>query len=82
LFPILKRQNESVAVGYVASRVLESTIIVVGLISLLSVLTLRQKYAGVGGRVAVGDFITVPAGEPRERDREAPALSLGFAVTR
>ena len=49
LFPILKRQNESVALGYVASRVLESTIIVVGLISLLSVVTLRQKYAGVSG---------------------------------
>jgi hypothetical protein len=49
LFPILRRQNESVALGYVATRVLESTIIVVGLISLLSVLTLRQKYAGVGG---------------------------------
>jgi hypothetical protein len=49
LFPILKRQDESLALGYVASRVLESTIIVVGLISLLSVITLRQKYAGVSG---------------------------------
>ena len=49
LFPILKRQSESVALGYVASRVLVSTIIVVGLISLLSVVTLRQKYAGVSG---------------------------------
>ena len=49
LFPILKRQRESVALGYVASRVLESTIIVVGLISLLSVVTLRQDLAGAGG---------------------------------
>jgi hypothetical protein len=48
LFPILKRQSESIALGYVASRVLESTIIVVGLISLLSVVTLRQKYEGAG----------------------------------
>jgi Domain of unknown function (DUF4386) len=49
LFPILKRQNESAALDYVASRVLESTIIVVGLISLLSIVTVRQKYAGVSG---------------------------------
>lgn len=49
LFPIVKRQSESVALGYVASRVLESTFIVVGLISLLSVVTLRQKHEGVSG---------------------------------
>jgi len=49
LFPILKRQRESVALGYVASRILESTIIVVGLISLLSIVTLRQDLAGAGG---------------------------------
>jgi hypothetical protein len=49
LFPIVKRQSESIALGYVATRVLESTIIVVGLISLLAVVTLRQDPAGAGG---------------------------------
>ena len=49
LFPILKRQNEGVALGYVAARVLESTVIVVGIISLLSVVTLRQDLAGAAG---------------------------------
>jgi Domain of unknown function (DUF4386) len=49
LFPILKRQNESVALGSVASRTLESTVIVVGLISLLSVVTLRQDFASAAG---------------------------------
>ena len=49
LFPILKRQNEAVALGYVAARVVESTIIVVGIISLLSVVTLRQDLAGAAG---------------------------------
>ncbi len=49
LFPILKRHNESVALGYVAARVVESTVIVVGIISLLSVVTLRQD---VGADVA------------------------------
>jgi hypothetical protein len=48
LFPILKRQNESIALGYVACRVLESTVIVVGLVSLLSVVTLRQDVGGAG----------------------------------
>jgi hypothetical protein len=49
LFPILKRQNEGFALGYVAARVLESTVIVVGIISLLSVVTLRQDLAGTAG---------------------------------
>jgi hypothetical protein len=49
LFPILKRQNETVSLGYVASRIVESTIIAVGIISVLSVVTLRQDLAGVAG---------------------------------
>jgi Domain of unknown function (DUF4386) len=49
LFPIVKRQSESIALGYVASRVLESTIIVVGLISVLSIVTLRQNFEGARG---------------------------------
>jgi hypothetical protein len=49
LFPIVKRQSESIALGYVATRVLESTTIVVGLISLLAVVTLREDLAGAGG---------------------------------
>jgi hypothetical protein len=49
LFPIVKRQSEAIALGYVATRVLESTIIVVGLISLLAVVTLRQDLAGAAG---------------------------------
>jgi hypothetical protein len=49
LFSILKRQNEGFALGYVATRVLESTIMVVGIIGVLSVVTLRQDFAGGGG---------------------------------
>jgi hypothetical protein len=48
MFPIIKRQNESMALGFVASRVLESTIIVVGVISVLSVVTLRKDIGGSG----------------------------------
>jgi hypothetical protein len=49
LFPIVKRQNEGFALGYVATRVLEGAIIVVGIIGVLSVVTLRQDFAGVAG---------------------------------
>jgi len=49
LFPILKKQNEGVALGYVCGRLLEAAVIVVGIISILSVVTLRQDLAGTAG---------------------------------
>jgi hypothetical protein len=48
LWPIVKRQSETLALSYVASRVVESPVITVGLISLLSVVTLREDFAGAG----------------------------------
>jgi hypothetical protein len=48
LFPILRRVNEAVSLGYVALRIVESTIIVMGFISLMSVVTLRDDLAGTG----------------------------------
>jgi Domain of unknown function (DUF4386) len=45
LFPVLKRQNESVALGFVTARLFETGIIVVGIISVLSIVTLRQDAA-------------------------------------
>ncbi|MCH7610928.1 MAG: DUF4386 domain-containing protein [Chloroflexi bacterium] len=44
-FPFLKMGNESIALGYVGFRLFEAVIIVIGLISLLSLLTLRQEFA-------------------------------------
>jgi hypothetical protein len=46
LFPILKRQNEILALGYVTARVVECAFIAVGILSLLTVVTLRQEAAG------------------------------------
>jgi hypothetical protein len=46
LFPVLKRQNEGLALGYVAARVGECTFIAVGILSVLSIVTLRQDAAG------------------------------------
>lgn len=45
-FPILKRHSESIALSYVASRIFESIVIAVGIISVLSVVTLRQDIGG------------------------------------
>jgi hypothetical protein len=45
IFPIAKRANESVALGYVASRTVESILILIGVLSLLSVVALRQDLA-------------------------------------
>ena len=49
IYPITKRQNESVALGYVTARVIESMIIMAGILSLLAIVTLRQDLAGVAG---------------------------------
>ncbi len=49
LFPILKRQSEGLALGYVTARLVESAFIAVGLLSLLAVVTLRQDVGGVAG---------------------------------
>lgn len=42
IFPIVKRVNESVALGYIASRTVESILILIGVLSLMSVMALRQ----------------------------------------
>jgi hypothetical protein len=59
LFPILKRQNEAVALGYVTARVVECTFIAVGILSLLSVVTLRQQAMGADADslVAIGQSL-------------------------
>src|SRR5829696_3325304 len=49
LYPLVKRQNHIVALGYVTARVMEGAMIAVGILSLLSVVTLRQDFAGVAG---------------------------------
>src|SRR3712207_5261452 len=54
LFPVLKRQSEALALGFVTARVMESVFISVGILSVLSIVTLRQDFAGAGGAEAAG----------------------------
>src|ERR1700729_2196629 len=49
LYPVVKRQNEGVALGFVAARVFEAVMIVTGVVSLLSLVTLRQELGGAAG---------------------------------
>ncbi|HZF58624.1 MAG TPA: DUF4386 domain-containing protein [Rubrobacter sp.] len=49
LFPVVKRHNEGVALGYVGLRTLEAGIIAVGVVPLLAVVTLRQDMTGTAG---------------------------------
>ena len=48
MFPILKKHNEPIALGYVGIRIIEAVIIIVGAISLLSLITLSQEYVKAG----------------------------------
>jgi hypothetical protein len=54
LYPVVKRVNEILALGYVTARVVECIFIAVGILSLLTVVTLRQEAAGAD----VGSLLT------------------------
>lgn len=46
LFPVVKRWGEALALGFVATRLLEAAVIMIGVVCLLAVVTLRQDLAG------------------------------------
>jgi hypothetical protein len=53
VFPIVRRQNEELALGYVTARVIECTFILAGILSVLGIITLRNQVAGAAeGTVA------------------------------
>jgi Domain of unknown function (DUF4386) len=67
LFPVVKRHNETLALGFVTSRMLEAAIIFIGVISLFAVVTLRQDMAGAADGDA-DSLITVGASLVAIRD--------------
>lgn len=46
LYPVVKRQNEGIALGFVGARILEAGAIFAGVVALMSIVTLRQAGAG------------------------------------
>ena len=56
LFPVLRRENEGVALGFVTSRLFEAGVITVGILSLLSIVTLQQE---VGATADAGSLVIV-----------------------
>ena len=53
IFPIVRRQSEELALGYVTARILECTFILVGIVAVLGIVTLQQEVAGAAeGTVA------------------------------
>jgi hypothetical protein len=60
LYPVVKRVSEILALGFVAARVIESAFIAVGVLSVLSMVTLRQEAAAgadAGSLLAVGQSL-------------------------
>ena len=60
LYPVVKRQNEGLALGYVAARTIESAVIAVGLIAMLAVVTMSENDEGAvdaAASVALGQSL-------------------------
>ena len=75
LYPILKRQNEILILGYVTARVMESVFIAVGILSVLSIVTLRQEAAAGADAASL-----LTAGKSLVALKDWTFLLLGFMV--
>jgi hypothetical protein len=61
LYPLLRRYQPTLALGWVASRIVESTMIAVGVVSLLSVVTLHNEGVGSDGSLVTSAQTLVAA---------------------
>ena len=52
IYPIVKRQSEKVALGYVTARIMESAFILVGIMSIMSIVSVSNALAGATGAEA------------------------------
>ena len=90
LYPVVRHQSQALALGFLASRILEAAIILPGVISLLAVVALRRDLAGASGAEA-DTLVTVGAALVAFRDgtfllgpgmASANALLLGSLMYR
>ena len=92
LVPVVRRRHEALALGFLASRVLEAAVILVGVVSVLAVVTLRQDLGGAAADGAdAGALVVVASALVAVRDwtfllgpglAVANALLLGTALYR
>src|ERR1700722_4193485 len=61
LYPVVKRENEGMALGFVAARVVEGILIVTGVVSLLSLVTLHQNLGGAAAGANAASLVAVGA---------------------
>ena len=48
IYPILRKQNEALALGYVGARIVEGVLFIVAILTILALLTLSQEFAKAG----------------------------------
>ena len=48
LYPVIRRQSEALRIGFVATRIFEGAVIFIGVVSLMSLVSLRQAGAAAG----------------------------------
>jgi hypothetical protein len=48
VYPVLRKHNVSIAIGYVGARIVEGVIFIIGVISLLTLLTVSQEFVKAG----------------------------------
>jgi hypothetical protein len=46
VYPVVKRQNQAMALGFVTSRVYEAAVVMIGVVALLGVVAMRQDHTG------------------------------------
>ena len=54
MYTVIKRQHPNLAISFVAARIMESVFIGVGILSVLTIVSMRQDYAGTDGEAAAG----------------------------
>jgi len=58
VYPVVKRQNQAMALGFVTSRVYEAAVVMIGVVSLLGVVAMRRDLGGVAGPEATALLTT------------------------
>jgi hypothetical protein len=61
LFPVVKRQNEGMALGLVATRTIEAAMIFLGVVSLLTLVHLRQDMGAAAAAADPASLVTTGA---------------------